>query len=285
MNKQMIYNFYVADNECNNPIYGLHYYYIKKYSSIFDKIIFIITYNGNMNDDIIYRIKAKLISICKCNHIQFIYEYNIPRYREGIIFKKYIIDKLDDYNDYLTFFAHTKGVTNKVGIDNPDNLYKWICAMYELNFSWLDEVYSKLNANAVKYDYISYGALYFKDYRHNNINNWFYSGSFQWLNTYKLSKHIKENNIDIKPFICDGDERLKRCAELFIGSCIDSSHVAFHNDERFNKENESFHMYGWEISYKYIDLLIKQYLNIWEYTELNNMYESLKIDLNINEQY
>ena len=38
--------------------------------------------------------------------------------------------------------------------------------------------------------YITYGGLYFKDRRHNIKYNWFYSGSFYWLNTKKLFKHI-----------------------------------------------------------------------------------------------
>lgn len=270
----MIYSFYVADNECNNLVYKLHYKMIERYSNIFDKIIMIIVYDGNYNDDIIYRIRSKIISICKCKDLKIIFEHNNHNYREGIIFKKYIIDKLESYDDYITFFGHTKGITNKDGLNNIDNLLRWIYCMYELNFTWINEVKEKLTTYSMTNDnkYISYGSLYFKDYRHNNVNNWFYSGSFFWLNTRKLYNHIKENNINILPFISEEGEKLKRCAELFIGSCIDSNHAGFHYDERYNKETNFFNIYGWEFSYKHIEELVKKYLNLWEYEKLNKNY-------------
>lgn len=261
MKLQIIYNFYIANNECSDSVYKLHFYNLRKYTSIFDRAIFIITYDKQYTDDIVYRIKSAIIDNCNCNDLQIIFECNDPLNREGAIYKKYIIDKLDQYDDYLTFFGHTKGVTNIYGYNNLENLHKWINALYFLNFNYILEVKRKL----ICYDYISYGGLYFKDYRHNNNYNWFYSGSFYWINTSKLNKYIKDNNIDISNFICEEGERLKRCAELFIGSILPSEYVAFHNDEIYNKETNHFNMYGWEISYENIDLLIKQYLDIWEY--------------------
>ena len=268
----MIYSFYIADNDCNNEIYELHYNMIHKISSLFDKITIIICYDGTKYDDIVKRVKFKFIDILDCKNISIIYEQNIKEYREGIIYKKYIIDKLSQYDDYLTFFGHSKGVTNKDGLENLDNLKLWIFSLYYLNFKWIDEVKRKLNTYSIANDYFSYGGIYFKDYRHNNINNWFYSGSFQWLNTYKINKYIKENNIDIYPFICKEDERLKRCAELFIGSIFNESHCAFHNDEHYNKETNFFNMYGWEVSYNNINEMIINYLKIYEYNELINEY-------------
>ena len=281
----MIYSFYIADNECNNEIYELHYNMINQISFLFDKITIIICHDGNHYDDIVKRIKFKFIDILNCNNISIIYEQNIKKYREGIIYKKYIIDKLDQYDDYITFFAHSKGVTNINGLSNLDNLKLWIFSLYYLNFKWINEVKRKLNTYSILnnytqlHDYFSYGCLYFKDYRHNNINNWFYSGSFQWLNTYKINKYIKENNININQFICEEDERLKRCAELFIGSIFDENHCGFHNDEQYNKKTNFFNMYGWEISYNNINELIQLYL---KYHEYNTFYKDF---LNLYIQY
>jgi len=282
MKLQMIYSFFIADNECNNEVYELHYNMLNQISHVFDKIIFIICHNGNIYDDVVKRVKYKLIDITNCNNISFIYEQNIPEYREGIIYKKYIIDKLDQYDEYITFFGHTKGVSNPNGLNNLDNLKLWIFALYYLNFKWIDEVKHKLNTHLItnkylKNDYFSYGCLYFKDYRHNNINNWFYSGSFQWLNTYKINKYIKDNNININPFICNEDERLKRCAELFTGSIFNELHCAFHCDEQYNKQTNHFNMYGWKISYTKIEDMIALFLKWDEKKEFYEKYNLLKI--------
>ena len=278
MKLQMIYSFYIADNECNNSIYELHYKMLNQVSCFFDKIIFIICYDGNPYDEIVNNVKHKLIDIINCNNITFIYEQNIPKYREGIIYKKYIIDKLDKYNDYLTFFAHSKGVTNKDGLNNLDNLKLWIFSLYYLNFKWFNEARKKLNTHALlKNNYFSYGALYFKDYRHNNVHNWFYSGSFQLLNTYKINKYIKENNIDITPFICEEDNRMYCCAELFMGSIFSEDHAAFHHDEQYNKQTNHYNMQGWEISYVNIKEIIEKFLKWDERNEFYDKYNKLQI--------
>ena len=277
----MIYSFYVADNACNNEIYELHYNLISQICNVFDRIIFVICHNGNMNDDIIYNIKSKLINITgECNNITFIFEHNNKNFREGIIFKKYIIDKLDQYDDYLTFFAHSKGVSNQYGIDHIDNLKLWIFLLYYLNFRWLFEVRKKLNTYSKEYDYMSFGGLYFKDTRHTNKYHWFYSGSFQWLNTFKINKYIKDNNINITPFICEEGETLKRCAELFIGNIFDSNYAAFRLDQRYNKQNDNrYHNWGWEISYENIDIFLNDYVYIDDYNELFENYEKILIPI------
>jgi len=283
MKLQSIYIFYIADNNCNNDVYKLHYYFLEQLSYILDKMTFIILYDNKQTDDIVYRVKSKLINICKCKEVQFIMEPNNSDYREGLYFKKYIIDKLDKYDEYLTFFGHTKGVTNPNGLNNLKNLYTWICFLYYFNIHFINEITRKLNTNSIDEDYITYGSLYFKDYRHNNVHNWFYSGSFYWINTYKLNKYINDNNIDINPFICKENERLKRCAELFIGSCLPSKYAAFHNDQFFNKETEHFHNSGWEISYNGIDGLINPYVNIGDINEYvierNKIMDQLNIKI------
>ena len=49
-----------------------------------------------------------------------IIEKNIPEYREGIIFKKYILDKLDEY-DGLTLFFHNKGYHSRYKENFPSH--------------------------------------------------------------------------------------------------------------------------------------------------------------------
>ena len=279
MKLQLIYIFYIADDACNNEIYELHYNLLNKISKIFDKITIIITYNGSYYDDVVYRVKSRLLNILECANVTFIYEQNDPEFREGIIYKKYIIDKLGDYNDYLTFFGHTKGVTNQFGLANIENLKLWIFAMYYLNFNWLTEMRRKLNTYSLNEKYMTYGAIYFKNFRHNNIHNWFYSGSFYWMNTRLINEYIKENNIDLTPFIVEENERLMRCAELFPGSIIDESKCSFHHDDYYNKSLDMHNLYGWEISYTDIKLMIEPFLTPDEYKKFLYDYENLYINL------
>ena len=273
MKLRLIYSFFIKDNECNDEIYQLHYKLLYRYLHLFDEIIIIFLYDKNCEYDIIFRLQSLFIGYNHRN-IQFIIEENNKNLREGIIYKKYIIDKLN-YYDGLTFFAHSKGVSNSYGLQYIDNLKLWIFSMYYLNFNWINEVKDYIGEYSTFGDKYCYGALYFKDHRHNNNNNWFYSGSFQWINTKKIYKYIKNNNIDISPYISEENERLMRCAELFLGSVLNEENCSFHNDEHYNKKAELFPFYGWEISYNNINELIKAYLKPAEYNDLINNFQKI----------
>jgi hypothetical protein len=258
-------------------IYNAHYMMLKDYSRIMNEMVFIITHN-NLSNNVLNKIKTRLLFECQlCKSITFIVEKNIPQFREGIIFKKYVIDKLNDY-DGLTFWAHSKGVTNKTNINNLTNTLKWLYMMYYSNIIWFHEVQLKLDD---KSDYISYGTLYYKDRRHNLTHNWFYSGSFFWLNTKKLYKYIQDNNIDITDFVSSNDENLLRCAEIFVGQVIDEKYAAFHFDEHYNKSYEHFLNYGTELSYEFMDEQIKVFFKPYEYAAFINNFNALLNILNI----
>jgi len=273
MKLQLIYSFYVKDEVCNDTIYRLHYKMLNEYFNLFDNATIIFCIDENQSLDIIYRLKALFIGYHHKN-IQFITEINDPNFREGIIYKKYIIDKLNNY-DGLTFFAHSKGVSNHYGYEHIDNLKLWIFSMYYLSLNWIEEVKNSIGKYSIFGDKYCFGALYFKDSRHNNGYNWFYSGSFQWINTKKLYDYINDNNICIDKFVSPENERLMRCAELFLGSVLPEQNCAFHNDEHYNKSYELFPFYGWEISYENINELIKAYLKPWEYNELIEKYNKI----------
>lgn len=270
MKLRLIYSLYIKDDLCNDDIYQIHYKLIKKYKYVFDEIIIIFVMQDNY--DIVFRLKSLFIDLLDgIKSITFITETNDQNYREGIIYKNYIIDNLNEY-DGLTFFAHSKGVSNMYGLEHIDNLKLWIFSMYYLNLNWIDEVKNSISEYSTFGNKYCYGGLYFKDKRHNNVHNWFYSGSFQWINTKKLYKYIKDNNIDISQYISKENERLKRCAELFLGSILLEENCAFHNDEHYNKNTELFNFSGWEISYEHINEMIKAYLKPWEYDKLIEEY-------------
>lgn len=273
MKLQLIYIFYINNSPCNDKIYNLHYYWLNKISNVFDKITFIVLYNKDVNNNVIINVKQRLFNECiKCNNINIILNKNIEKYQEGIYFKKYIIDKLNDYDDYLTFFGHTQGVSNELCKKNELNTLEWIYALYYFNFINLDEIKRKLNSYC--YKYITYGGLYLKDYRLNNIYNWIYSGSFYWINTKRLNNYIKNNNININDYLTDENELLKRCSEIFIGSCIDPKYAAFLKDEKINKNAEYFNNYDFNDQYDKIDMIIKFTIMTNEYTKFINEFNN-----------
>ena len=273
MKLHWIYILYVKDDHCDDIIYEWHYKLLHQYTKLFNSIHIIISIDEQLyyNSDIIYRIKSKLIDILDNNDIKLTVEFNNPEYREGIFYKKYVFDQLENFKDTLIFFGHSKGVTNQINYNYLENTKLWVYSLYYLNLNWIDVVKRKLLCDP---NYTFYGGLYFKDYRHNNVHNWFYSGSFHWINPQRLLKYIKDNNVDYSKFFIDANEQLKRCAELFVG-IVPVENAAFHMDEKYNKYNEAFHNYGTELSYVFIKEQIKLHLNIWEYEEFNNSINKL----------
>ena len=134
---RLIYAFYL-DNESkslNDHIsYKIHLkcleYILNKQNIAqqFNEIYFII-HTLNLNNPLIKTLKYKLAIITNnCKHVHFIIEKNIPKYREGIIFKRYILDKLNDY-DGMTLFFHNKGY-NKTYFENEDSFCSyWIISI------------------------------------------------------------------------------------------------------------------------------------------------------------
>ena len=64
-NKLLVYNMYIIDsyndNSATGKIYDMHFIMLNKTCQLFDEIIFILTYNGNNNDQIVLNFKKKLI--------------------------------------------------------------------------------------------------------------------------------------------------------------------------------------------------------------------------------
>lgn len=281
MKLQIIFSFYINPNKYNNWIYQMHYDLLEKCTSKVDRTIFIISYDHTeVSNDDVRNVRLKLADICKSNEMTFILCENDKRYREGIIFKRYIIDKLNDYNDYLTFFGHTKGVSNELNWKNIDNLKFWIYSMYYMNFIYIEDTIKKLTNPYEKY--ICYGTGFYPSYTHNNNHNWFYSGSFCWVNTNRLNDYIKENNIDINKYVISNNENLMRCAELFLGYVCPREYAGFLHDENFNKEYDPFTHYKYMISYEEYDAFLKMYMQVDDFFKLQNEYNQYINVLNEN---
>ena len=57
---------------------------------------------------------------------------------------------------------------------------------------------------------------------------------------------------------------------------IPEEYAAFHFDEHFNKQYNHFLNYGNEISYRYIDMMLKRFLRGYEYDELIASFNEVK---------
>ena len=112
---RLIFSYYITPNGELTYIHKLHLYLLRKYAYIFNNIDMILVIDDLNNIDAINMHKQYIQDILNVNYINFIIEQNDSYLREGKVYVKYVIDKLDEYaiNDDLIFFGHTKGLTNE----------------------------------------------------------------------------------------------------------------------------------------------------------------------------
>lgn len=223
---RLIYSYYVM-----NDITELHQFHmnlLKEYINIFDSVDFYLLCD-NPNDDININKNIEYInSILNRDDINFRIIQNESDLREGKIYKTYIIDKLNDYNE-LIFFAHTKGVTNSVNLENMYNTKLWIAIMYYMNLNF----YKNASEDFLNDKILSWGAIYNYDNNNTTKNHWQYTGSFQWINTRALFNYIKCNNIDLS--IYENRRKIYTCAEEFLSDMFDPKYAGFLNHKKYNK--------------------------------------------------
>ena len=195
---RLIYSFYL--NSELNSIYDDNSYImhliclesISNYTyNTFDEIIFIISIN-DLNSNLIYELKCKLIEIfINSKHIQFIIEKDNKAGREGYIFKKYVIDKFNEY-DGLTLFFHNKRLKPTYSLsyneNDPDITY-WIIGQYYFNMFNNKEELGVFLRNKNK---LIYGWPYMHDNWH---PQWLIGGNCFWMKCKDIYKYINDNNL------------------------------------------------------------------------------------------
>lgn len=200
--KKLVFHIYVYNDKdyLNNIAYKMHIKCLTNYSNIFDKACFNISIDEFVDENIIELIKIDLIK-CGFKNIEIIVTNNNP-YCEVNTFKYFILENIDNKNNELVFFGHTKGLMNVIdGVNYPENILHWIYTMYFFN---LENLYIKDMENKLIYSYggyknTFYGTLRTFDY---NENASYYSGTFYWVNTNKLY----EDNLNVViriPKICN----------------------------------------------------------------------------------
>ena len=263
----LIFAYYVMSEI--TELHKFHISILANYINIFENINIYLLYDDESK---IEENKTYILNTLNRTDINFIIIQNNPNYREGLIYKQYIIDKLDEY-DGLTFFAHTKGVTNNLNLNQFENTKLWISIMYFFNLNFYYNVeYSFNNENIM-----SWGAIY--NYCINNpvLYHWQYTGSFQWINTKKLKKYIKENNIDLS--IYNKHSNIRACAEEFLGNTFDPKYAGFLNHNRYNKYFSHFLYENSNLPYYNISWVG------FELTDINSYNDFFIFYKNINFKY
>lgn len=270
---RLIFAYYITESGEITSIHKLHINLLKLFIDKFKIKDFIITIDDTENIESIEKHKNYIISNLG-NDINIFIEKNDKFNREGIIYYKYVISKLDEYsaNNELLFFGHLKGISN----DDLNNTIKWVSLMYYFNLFYsydaIDKLYNYQKEDYSKY--ICYGTIYhFHNIESISKYGWMYMGSFHWLNSSRLFNYMNENNIDIN-FLACGD-RLRTCAETFLPNIFDNTHVAFLHDEWYNKNHNPLQYDSPDISYKEIEycaLLYMDYDTIVSYFDFFDKY-------------
>lgn len=206
----------------------------------FNDINFYLLIDDINDEELINKTKKNILSYIDSRFIIYFHiVQNNQIYREGLIYKTEIIDKLDQYDkNQLILFMHTKGVSNNMNIEYYNNTLHWISIMYYYNLLDINFIYEKFYNENI----ITYGTLYNYDDSSLTKYKWQYTGSFHWIYPYRFLEYIKTKDIkynEIKNHY-KSNMFIKVCAEAFIGDYIEPKYAGFYNDQLFNKTCSHF---------------------------------------------
>jgi len=221
----LVAHFYVPSYYEGFPwLYDIHFNCLKEYSNIFTNVVFVLAVDNNYDESIVNEYKKHIFDIGFRGDIAIKIRKN-SAYREAKTFKEEIVDNLEKLEG-ITFFIHGKGISNVNRNDLDINqVLDWVASSYFQMFDNFDDVILKLiNGNSG----ICYGPFLFNHEYCFTKNNWYYSGSFQCINTKKLCNYINANKISV-PELCD-----RAYAETFLGDIIKfSTFVCRSVEERY----------------------------------------------------
>lgn len=198
---RIVYSFYLRndidsyDKLINDPDYSIHFKCLQYINNqcAHDELIFIIS-TDNKNEQLINDLKINISKIfCLYKSISIIVEPNFKVGREGTVFKKYILEKLNEY-DGLTLFFHNKRIIKTGGpsywnyLIDEDVTY-WIIGQYYFNMFLFKEELGSFIRNDKK-------LIYGWPYMHDNYHpQWLIGGNCFWMKCQEIEKYINENNL------------------------------------------------------------------------------------------
>lgn len=200
---KLVYYMYISKDMLDSIQYRYHFVCLEHYAHIFDEYDIVLAVDDLEDNDTIIKAEKIFLDIGFNKNVSFHIIKNDYDLREVSAFKTEILDRLYDETK-LVFFAHGKGITHSW----DENLKEWILAMYY--FSLYD--IGLVKKNLVEDIALFHGFLVCKNYIPNK-NDWFYPGTFYWINLMQLSQEIEKHPI---PPIAN-----RSYAELFPGNIID----------------------------------------------------------------
>ena len=238
---KFIYYLWVPVNGFSKMM-DIHWNCLEQYSHVFDETLFLVACDDKKNENVFFAIdKIKSLGF---KNLEIKIVENLPS-RESFYVKREIFDHLDNF-DGLTFFAHTKGVSEYDSQFSLNNISAWISSLYFFNLSFIDDVKDKL----INEKYLSYGTFGQDGDFITTKYKWIYSGTFFWINGTKLKKFIDENNIKI-PTLYDW-----------------TTNIIFKDTPKMYSENILSSIYDLDYAYfKQTDLHQISYYNILEAIE------------------
>lgn len=288
-NVKIIFAYYVGDEF--SYLHKWHLYLLNNVlftpPDIVRKIEFHLLVDDINNVDLIEQTKQNILSYMNViwhERIEFIIKQNDIYAREGKIYKEEIIDKLDKYDDKdLIIFLHTKGVSNKVNLENLENTIHWICTMYFFNFFEIFGILTYFYNNNIIY----YGTLYNYDQRSLVKYKWQYVGSFHWLMPSRLLKYLNSKGYSQDSVSNNfmNNINIRYIAEAFCGNFVEPKYAGFLNYDHFNKRSSHFLYENSDLAYYNILYLLTDYLsntNYQNYITYFNRHKNI-FDQHINE--
>ena len=203
MNKRLIYYFYLTPDFKENLANRINLECLGRYARVFDSAEIYLSLDDTDDDALIRAAEIEFVSMPFRGDISFRIIQN-TEFCESKVIKEEILDKISEIDDSV-FFAHAKGYTNvETYADRMDSVQKWIVGCYFLSLEFMDEVDKFVMGGSAPE--ITYGSFpvcaqhkitedeFTKDFASifpGRIKyNWYYSGTFFWLNGKKMHNYI-----------------------------------------------------------------------------------------------
>ena len=184
--KHLIFHFFIPDDYETNIAIKMHFACLWKYSEVFDSAEFFIS-SSSESAKYINSVKLTLLNVFTCKDIRF-KEVENDYFYEARTLKENLIDKLDDFEETMVFFGHTKGVRDVTMFPTTqENFLKWIYGLYFYSLEYAEEAENKLFTFFHGRSYTFFGS--FTTIRPTD-GHCYLAGTFYWTNPMTLKKDI-----------------------------------------------------------------------------------------------
>lgn len=277
MKKKLVFYFYITPDFLQRKTNLCHIECLRRYANIFDEAEFILSLDDIHDLEMIHSVENILISLPFNGNISFKIHQN-DKFRESIVIKEEVFDKLKDMNR-LVFFGHGKGFTN-LDIYEETSMLHWLLGCYYLSLNFMDEVVNMIDSNDKTW--LAYGSFPLVQKRPATLESlsnkddiylgrikyqWCYSGTFFWINTPKLRDIMRIYDIE-EPQIFD-----RYYSEKYLGNVIPYSNngTAHKNIYLFGNNN----MYNDGIAEDCLRFILGDEMNEY-YKFYNSILEDIK---------